>query len=158
MDGCAFTGHRIIARTHRTRIRGLVARAIRYAYSEGCRTFYNGGAIGFDLLSAEVFEELKNELPDARLVMLLPCLNQDAKWSFSDRLTYQRIVNAADEVVCLSPAYYNGCMQARNRELVRRSDIVIAYLGRDSGGTAQTVKMARDRGLEVLNLYPALED
>lgn len=157
MKGCAFSGHRFIKHTHTMRLRALLGRAVRYAYGEGCRDFFSGGAMGFDLLAAEVVLDMKRELPDIRLVMLLPCIDQDKKWPDRDRAYYERIVNSADEVICLTPAYYNGCMQARNRELVRRADILIAYLERDSGGTAQTVRLAVDRGLEVYNLYRALE-
>ena len=158
MKGCAFTGHRQIKHSHKLRLRALLARAVRYAYSEGCREFYSGGALGFDLLAGEVVLEMKNEHPDIRLCMLLPCMNQDSKWSDSDRRQYERVVNSADEVICFSPVYYDGCMQVRNRELVTRSDILIAYLGRDRGGTAQTVRMALGRGVSVYNLYPTLEN
>ena len=156
MQACSFTGHRTIGYTHRSRIAGCIYRAVLDAYGRGCRTFYDGGALGFDLLCAEIVEKMKKELPDIRLVMLLPCLNQDVKWSFEDRIRYERIVNSADEVICLSPTYYNGCMHARNRELVKRADMMIAYLGRDTGGTAQTVRMAQRAGLDVVNLYDEL--
>jgi len=158
MKGCAFSGHRFIPHSHLLRLRALVARAVRYAYSEGYRDFYNGGAMGFDLLAAEVVLEMKRDLPDIRLCMLLPCMNQDCKWAEADRKQYERVVNSADEVVCLSPAYYKGCMQVRNRELVARSDMLIAYLGQEQGGTAQTVRLARDSGLTVYNLFPTLEN
>ena len=157
MRGCAFSGHRYIAASHRMRIKELLVRAIRYCYAEGCREFYNGGALGFDITAAEVFLAIKDELPDARLVMILPCAGQDTKWGMEERERFKRVLYLADEVICMSPAYYDGCMQVRNRELVSRSDILIAYLGQRTGGTAYTVKLAESRGLRVFNLYPALD-
>lgn len=157
MGGCAFTGHRYVSPLHEKNIRILIARAIRYAYAEGCREFYNGGAVGFDLLAAEVFLAIQEELPGAKLILLLPCANHSSRWCLSDRERYRRVLSLADESICLSPVYYNGCMLVRNRELVSRSDMVIAYLGREGGGTAYTVKLAEDKGLRVFNLFPALE-
>lgn len=157
MKSCGFTGHRRIEQNHWGAIRPLLARAVRYAYSEGCRDFYNGGAIGFDLLAAEAVLDLKRIYPDVRLIMVLPCMNQDSRWSESDRDKYERVVNSADKVICLSPIYYNGCMQARNRRIVEESDMLIAYLGRPQGGTAQTVRLAESHGLTVYNLFPTLE-
>ena len=157
MTGCAFTGHRYIVASHKERIRELLVRAIRYCYAEGCREFYNGGARGFDLTAAEVFLALKDEMPDARLVMILPCAHQDAKWSSAESERFRRVLYLADEVICRSPVYYDGCMQVRNRELVSRSEILIAYLGQATGGTAYTVRLAQSRGLRVFNLYPALD-
>lgn len=157
MGGCAFTGHREISPSHEPNIRELLMRAIRYAYAEGCREFYNGGAVGFDLLAAEVFLAIQEELPNARLIMLLPCRNHDVRWSQLDRERLVRVITLADKVVYLSDEYYNGCMLARNRELVAHSEMVIAYLGRDGGGTAYTVRLAKGRGLRVFNLFPALD-
>ncbi|MBQ2793582.1 MAG: DUF1273 family protein [Clostridia bacterium] len=157
MGGCAFTGHRYVSPSHEPYIRNLIARAIRFAYGEGCREFYNGGAVGFDLLAAEVFAAISDELPDARLILLLPCANHDSRWDRFDRERLSRVLSLADEVICLSPRYYNGCMLARNRELVLRSEIVIAYLGRDEGGTAYTVRLAKSRGARVFNIFPSLE-
>lgn len=157
MGGCAFTGHRYVSPSHELNIRQLIARAIRYAYAEGCREFYNGGAMGFDLIAAEVFLAIQPELPDSKLILLLPCANHASRWSLADRERYRRVLDLADEAICLSPGYYNGCMLVRNRELVSRSEMVIAYLGRAGGGTAYTVGLAESRGLRVFNLYPALE-
>ncbi len=157
MGGCAFTGHRNITPSHERNIRGLIARAIRYAYAEGCREFYNGGAFGFDLLSAEVFLAIQEELPGARLILLLPCANHDCRWCALDRERFRRVLVLADEAICLSPTYYNGCMLVRNRELVSRSEMVIAYLGSEGGGTAYTVRLAQSKGCRVFNLYPALD-
>ena len=157
MAGCAFTGHRYIVASHKNRINELLVRAIRYCYAEGCREFYNGGALGFDITAAEVFLAIKDELPDARLIMVLPCADQDAKWSSAESERFRRVLYLADEVICMSPVYYDGCMQVRNRELVSRSEILIAYLGQATGGTAYTVRLAQSRGLRVFNLYPALD-
>ena len=48
-----------------------------------------------------------------------------------------------------------GCMQKRNARLVELSDICVCYLNekRSNGGTAQTVRMAKKGGVDVVNLF-----
>ena len=95
--------------------------------------------------------------PDVRLVLILPCLEQDAKWSDAERNAYDHLVNAADEVRYVSEEYTDSCMRERNRILAEEADMLVAYLGRAYSGSAQTVRMATELGKEVYNLYPTLE-
>jgi len=157
MKGCAFSGHRFIPHSHLLRLRALVARAVRYAYSEGYRDFYNGGAMGFDLLAAEVVLEMKRDLPDIRLCMLLPCMNQDEKWNAAQRDSYEFLLSNADEVEYVSEEYNESCMRERNFLLASRADILVAYVGHSRSGASQTVRMADSMGKTIYNLYPALE-
>ena len=80
-SSCSFTGHRIIKKSHSAKLRELLSRAIEYAYSNGVRTFYSGGAIGFDTLAASEVIKFRASHPDTRLVILVPCPEQSAKWS-----------------------------------------------------------------------------
>ena len=52
----------------------------------------------------------------------------------------------------VSRQYTRGCMHERNRHLVDNSSVCVCYLNRESGGTAYTVRYARERGLEIINL------
>ena len=154
---CSFSGHRTVEEKHKKKLPELLLRAIEYAYSRGCRTFYAGGAIGFDTYAAREVLLFRIVHPDVRLVMLLPCKNQDLKWSAKQRDAYNYIIASADEVVYVSDDYSRDCMRKRNTELVRRSDILIAYLAHKNSGSSQTVSMAERAGIEVYNLYPALD-
>jgi uncharacterized phage-like protein YoqJ len=155
--GCSFTGHRQIKSEHSKRLGALVEKAIEYAYGEGCRLFYSGGAIGFDTVAARAVVKFRITHPDVRLVMLLPCLNQDAKWSAEQKDAYSFILSAADEVEYVSEEYTDSCMRERNFLLASRADIVFAYVGHPRSGSAQTARMADSMGKTVYNLYKALE-
>lgn len=155
---CSFTGHRQIKPEHRERIASLLARAVEYAYSEGCRDFCAGGAIGFDTLAAREVVRFKLYHPDVRLVLLLPCRNQDGKWSAAQRSAYEFLLSVADEISYSSDEYTPDCMRRRNRLLAERCDILIAYVGRARSGASQTAKMAERLGKRVYNLYPTLEN
>ena len=71
MKTCCFTGHRIIKITPELvqRLRDTIIDMI----GRGVTDFYNGGAIGFDMLCAETVIALKAEYSDIKLHLLLPC-------------------------------------------------------------------------------------
>lgn len=155
--GCSFTGHRTIEIRHRASIRECIARKIDLAYNEGCRDFYSGGAIGFDTLAALEVLEYKKTHSDVRLIMLIPCTDQDARWRDYQRLEYRKLLQLADDVIYVSDTpYYNGCMEKRNRALVERCKILIAYVGRERGGSAQTYRMAERAEKQIYNIFPLL--
>ena len=149
---CSFTGHRQIDPSH-SWLPDLLDRAIAYAYAEGCRDFYLGGALGFDTLAARRTLAFRTTHRDVRVNLVLPCFNQDEGWSEVDRAIYSAIISEADSVEYVSAEYKRGCMQKRNRRLIALSDIVIAYVGRERSGSSQTVRLAREAGKRVYNLY-----
>ena len=70
---------------------------------------------------------------------------------------YHRLLSEADSVSYLSDYYYDGVMHDRNQALVNAADVCIAYLAA-GGGTAQTVAMAKRKGIAVYNLKDGLRD
>ncbi len=147
---CCFTGHRVIASADLPMLRPRLREEILALYAEGVRNFGAGGALGFDMLAAEEVLALRgSECPEIRLILVLPCRNQADRWSAADRAHYGAILGAADKIVYTSEAYFNGCMQKRNRHLVDCSGYCIAYLTHDFGGTAYTVRYAMEEGLKV---------
>ena len=140
-SACCFTGHRQIPEDQSLRICTILKQAIREITAiDGITTFYVGGALGFDTLAAMMVLEARKSFPHIRLVIVLPYANQADRWG------------DADEVICLSERYYNGCMFVRNRYLVDHSSICVSYQTKQNGGTAYTVKYAILKGLRVINL------
>ena len=155
---CAMTGHRNI--THALE-RGLEKRlldVIEELAAEGTEVFYTGGAQGFDTLAAREVIRFRITHPDVSLVLILPCVNQNERWSESATSAYEFILSSADEIRYISDEYTDGCMRERNLALVDASDILIAYVGRSRSGAGQTVRMAEKAGKRVYNLYPTLEN
>ena len=155
---CSFTGHRRIVSAHIPYISDLLYRGVEYAYSEGCRTFMTGGALGFDTLAASAVLRLREQCSDVRLVLCLPCRDQDADWSISQRRKYREIMNLSDAVIYVSDDYTPSCMRERNLRLAQECDILISYVGYSASGSAQTVRMAERLGKQVYNLYPSLDE
>ena len=153
---CSFTGHRIIESESRAALVDLLSRAVEYAYGEGCRDFICGGAIGFDTLAAKEIIRFRMTHKDAKLILALPCVEQDAKWSDSQKNAYNFTLSSADEVIYVSDSYTKTCMAERNRYLAERCDILIAYAGRMSSGAGQTLRMAEKLGKRIYNLYQSV--
>lgn len=108
--------------------------------------------MGFDTLAAQTVLKLKETYPQIKLILVLPCLTQTRGWKETDVKEYERIKSLADKVVYTSQEYTRGCMFKRNRHLVDFSSLCIAYLTKDEGGTAYTVKYAKQNGLNIINL------
>ena len=157
MKACSFTGHRVIEPRHYGRLDNLLDRAIAYAYGEGCRRFFVGGAIGFDTLAARRIIFFRMTHPDAELHIIAPCKDQCDGWSEVQIAMYEYTLSEANTVEYLFDSYTKDCMRLRNQRLVDLADIVIAYVSRYNSGAAQTVRFAEKTGKTIYNLYPALE-
>ena len=153
---CSFTGHRSIAAEIRAELINLLSRAVEYAYNEGCRDFICGGALGFDTLAAREVIRFRMRHNDVRLILALPCIEQDLKWSEAQKSAYGFTLAAADEVIYTSDFYTKTCMAERNRFLAEKCDILIAYVLRMQSGAGQTLRMAEKLGKRTYNLYPTL--
>lgn len=151
---CCFTGHRRISMQDGLWIRRRLREEIARMAGEGIHTFLAGGALGFDTMAAQEVLRVRGErFPGLSLVLVLPCLGQETLWSERDAAVYRSLLRQADEVVYTGDVYTNGCMFLRNRYLVDHSARCLCYLTREGrGGTAYTVKYARDKGLAVVNL------
>ena len=151
-ETCCFTGHRVIGSNDAQTVRGNLRQAIRMLYREGIRCFISGGAIGFDTEAAAAVVEARRTIPEIRLVLALPCRDQDKLWNASQKAEYSKILAEADEVVYVSEEYTGECMRKRNRFMVDNSCAVLTYIQRPFGGTAYTVNYALDSGRRVINI------
>ena len=76
------------------------------------------------------------------------------RYSPTDKLRYERLMNQADEVIVLSESYYTRYYLERDEFMVDHSNLLIAYYdGREKGGTYYTVKKATNQGIRVVNLF-----
>ena len=70
-------------------------------------------------------------------------------------MRYRELLRQCDRVITLQERYTSGCMLARDRYLVDHADGLIAvYDGGSEGGTAYTVRYARQREKPVYILTP----
>ncbi len=158
MDGsvCAFSGHRQIYTMHSDTLLPLLSETVDTLISSGVERFCSGGAMGFDLLSAELILEKKRNGANISLSMILPCRDQADRWPAATRRRYDEVLRNADEVIYISDDYNQFCMHLRNRRLVDEADILLCYLVREASGTAFTRNYAIDKGRKIINLADLL--
>lgn len=147
---CCFTGHRELPAAEIPLLKRRLERIVGRLAEEGVCYFGAGGALGFDTLAAQTVLRLREQYDRLRLILVLPCRGQEETWSPEDRQVYREILSRADKAVYLADRYEEGCMRRRNRHLVDHSGVCVYYLTRDTGGTAYTVRYARERGLRMV--------
>ena len=155
---CCFSGHRSLSDRHIPYMHEYLKTQLAQLCAMGCRTFYAGGAVGFDTIAALEVLKLKADFPEVKLHLLLPYPGQADHFSASEKSTYEFIKERANSFLYLYPAYVPECMYARNRALVEHSELLLCYLIRRRSGTMYTVNYARRRGVPVINLADVIDE
>lgn len=148
-----FTGHRAIKDVDAVckRLTELIGELIR----DGYRTFLSGGARGFDALAAETVLQMKEKYPGIALNIILPFelpYEHEGGWTDAEIASHKSQLDRADSTVILQSGYKRGCYYLRDRYLVDNATLCIAYQTRNSGGTAYTVKYAKGRNIDIINI------
>ncbi len=148
---CCFTGHRPGPQLPtEERAKALLRGAILQAAEDGYTAFITGMARGTDLWAAEQLLEEKEAGLSALLICASPFPGFENSWGDRWRLRYRRVLQAADEVIYVSPAREgNGVYQVRNRWMVDHSSRVIALYAGGPGGTWNTVRYALKTGVPL---------
>lgn len=155
MKNICFTGHRYIRITSEleARLENILCELIE---KHGATDFYAGGALGWDTLCAQTVLRLKQKHP-IRLHLVLPCCEteQTEKWKSEQKAEFKGILSSADSVEYVSENYFDGCMRIRNQRLVEYADGCVCYYNekKRASGTGQTVCMAQQKNIGIINLY-----
>ena len=136
IKSCAFTGHRELPPSFNA---AALWDALEALIKEGVEIFYNGMAIGFDMLAAEAVLMLKKKYPHIKLVACIPFYNQEKYYNDTDKARYARILKEADEQVLLSESFSREAPLKRNRYMAEHADVLVAYCKKSQGGTAYTL-------------------
>lgn len=147
-----FTGHRKIPAEDIKSIEKQLDRIIKKLYRKGVIFYGAGGSYEFDMLAEKAVIRARNRHNEIKLILVLPCKNQEKYWTEDNKTAFAEIKNQADKIVYTSEIYSKDCMHKRNRHLVNFSGYCVAYLSKNIGGTAYTVNYARQNGLEIVNL------
>ena len=147
-----FTGHRQISEKDIKKIEKKLDKIIEKLYGNGVIFFGAGGAYGFDMLAEKAVIRARKKHNEIKLILVLPCKNQEKYWTSDNQILFEEIKSQADKIVYISDIYTPDCMHKRNRHLVNFSGYCIAYLKTNKGGTAYTVDYARKNGLEIINI------
>ena len=134
---CAITGHRKLPVDFN---KEQVSNVLEQLVQSGVITFYNGLALGFDLLCAEILLDLKKKYPAIHLIGCVPFYGQESSFPAEEKKRYVSVLKQCDDVVILSQSYYKACCLVRDQYMVDRADVLVAYCVKKTGGAAYTVK------------------
>ena len=146
----SFFGHRYIDRFAfaERRLQQIVNDLIR---QKDYVDFLVGRDGDFDQIAASVVRRAKQEIFDGNssLIWVLPYAKADYR---DNRENYERYYDSAEICEASDGAYPKAAIQMRNRSMVDRSDLIICYVDKESGGAFQTVRYARSIGKEIVNI------
>ena len=146
---CTFVGHREVYDSKaKEKLKAEIERIIKE--NDGVE-FFCGGMGEFDLLCASEVRKQKRNYPDKdiKLYLIIPYLTQD----INENAEYYR--QNYDEIIrpdCLMGVHYKSAIQKRNRYMIDKSDIIISYIRRKSGGAYQSYFYAKRKEKNVIEL------
>ena len=153
MKACCFTGHRDLPKGEAERLTEKARALILQLIHEGFTEFRVGGAVGFDMIMAELLLRLRDEeKQEIRIISVIPFPSWRAKWSSEEIRRQNVILEKSNEVIFVRQHYCQGIYMIRNRALADGAQVCIAYCNRPKGGTAWTVRYAKQNGLRTYNL------
>lgn len=109
-----------------------------------------GMALGFDMLVAEVC--IENNIP---FVAAIPCRGQTRLWPKNEVERYRKLIEKSYKHTIVSPGEFQTWkLFERNKWIVNRADIVIAYWdGAPKGGTHHCYKYAQEKNKLKENIF-----
>lgn len=148
---CCVTGHRDIPEEKLSFVKSELRNEILSAIQDGFTHFISGFAAGVDLLFAEQIALLQDEGQQITLEAAIP---YRGRLKTKD-IQFKRLMERCVAISVTAEEYSKSCYINRNRNMVQLSARVIAvYDGRDSGGTAFTIRYARvtEREVKIINI------
>lgn len=142
---CALTGHRKLPGNFDL---NALYDALEELIKEGYTRFCCGMAWGFDLTALECLADLKQRY-HVRIEACIPYAGYEHGMPAEGRKKYRILLSWCDDKTVLYPAFFNGCFLARDRYMVDKADLVLAYCKKPTGGAAYTVRYAAEKGKPV---------
>ena len=127
----------------------------KYATQNEELTLVTGMALGVDTAFWEVADRLRKNNKNIRIEAAVPFVGQEKKWTEESQRQYKKMLSESNKVTIVSEGEFaTWKMMARNRYMVNKSDIVIAVICKETGGTAQCVKYAKEHNKVVIKINP----
>jgi len=133
-----FCGHRNVYDEIESKLYYEVENLIK----QGADEFLLGGYGSFDYKAAKVVKHLKEKYPHIVSVLVIPYINKDYDKSLYDISEYPPIENVPKRLAIIK----------RNRWMVDKSDVVVAYIRNNFGGAAMMFDYAERKDVKIIKL------
>lgn len=136
-------------------IEATIEECYKYATPNEELTLVTGMALGVDTAFWEVAAKLRKNNQNIRIEAALPFVGQKKKWTEKSQKQYKKMLSESDKVTIVSEGgFATYKMMARNRYMVNKSDIIIAVICKETGGTAQCIKYAKEHNKLIIEINP----
>lgn len=136
-----FCGHNMLA--DKDAVRTWLELVVPELIAQGATTFYSGGHGGFDMLVAQVLQQECKQTPHIQSVLVLAYLKEHPYAADYDYTTYPELEKVPKRFAILK----------RNQWMVRRSDVVVAYVTHGVSNAVKTLEYAKGQKKTII-LYP----
>ena len=136
-----FCGHRQIE--HKELVHYWLESTIHELILKGADVFYLGGYGAFDLLAADVVHHAKLCHPQIESILVLPYLNRPIDLKYYDDTLYPPLEKVPKRFSILK----------RNKWMIEKANIVVAYVLHDWGGAATALRYAQSKAKKTI-LFP----
>lgn len=137
----------------------LLNKYLKYI-DDGYHISYNGLAIGFDIIAAQTWLDLKEALPQLQLIAAVPFPGQEDLWTPYDQSRYIEVLGSCDDVVLTSktkPRLQKDATRLfleRNDTIIDNADILICLWDKmHYGGTWDAIQKAQAKGIPIDYIY-----
>ncbi|KKK37639.1 hypothetical protein WQ57_12970 [Mesobacillus campisalis] len=122
-------------------IKTAIMKELAALAEEGLEWVLISGQPGVELWAAEVVFALQEYLPDLKLSVITPFLNQEEKWNESNREWYESVLIQADHVDSVSRRPYEKPWQLRaaNQFFIEKSNVLILFYDQEREGSPRYI-------------------
>lgn len=145
---CTFVGHAEVYEPIETKLYEVIENCLENVEEA---VFYVGGRGEFDRMAAKTVRAAKNRHKEKkiRLYLVEPYMRAELN---EEKEYYEEFYDGVIIPSELSGVHPKSAITKRNRLMVDWSDLVIAYVYRDFGGAAETLRYARKKEKIIINL------
>ena len=119
--------------------------------NHGYVNFLIGRTGEFDLMAALTIRRVMKAYSriNGTLTLVLPYQNSSVE---NHKDSFLNLYDEIEICRCSSDAYYKSAFQARNQNMVDRSNLVLCCIERQSGGAYKTIQYAQKQKCQIINL------
>ncbi|MFI3205807.1 MAG: hypothetical protein R3Y33_01035 [Clostridia bacterium] len=133
-----FCGHSSVLEIEK--VENWLSKTTEELIMKGAKTFYLGGYGEFDILCKKVLLKHKKNYPNIELLLIVPYLKHKMYTEGYDCTLYPEIENTPPRFAIV----------ARNKWMVEKCDVLVAYVKHDFGGASNTLKHAKRKKKEII--------
>ncbi len=140
---CGFFGHKFLLNQSEIGQK-LYLTLIHLIENENVDTFFVGEHGDFDILTANILEELKKIYPLIKIYLVISYPKQlHSGKTFCDDFIYPPILEKTPKRFCIAK---------RNQWVANNSDVIVAYISSDFGGAYNALTIAIKKQKKIINL------